>query len=93
MFCALLGVDTEPIRPRSLYFHRPGVPRLVLCRAAESHERYRVRQAVRQALGLIGYQLVPARSAGQVTRRRCPRLQIGRVAYYLRRVRTGGDNA
>ena len=77
-------MTAAPVRPRTLYYWRPGIARLALCRAAEARERAMVEAAVRDALAAVGFDLVPSRAAGQVTRRRCPRILLGRRAFYAR---------
>jgi|GEM_PF-5035560 len=76
--------ERGPIRPRALFYFRPDMPRVQLCRAAEAHERHQVESAVRSALALVGYELLPARRAGPAARR-LPRIKLGRHAFYLRR--------
>ena len=81
----MTGPDSRmPVRPRTLYWMRPAIPRLELCRAAERRERQAVEDAVRQALAAVGYDLVPSQSTGKTSRRRWPRIQLGRRAFYAR---------
>jgi hypothetical protein len=85
-------MGAEPIRPRALWYHRPDVPRLILCRAAEARERWRVLAAVTEALAAVGYELVPSRRVGPAGRG-APRIRLGRRTFYLRRTGGGMDDA